>query len=301
MQKTTTSAVWLALLLTTATPVTAQNREHQQLSGELRMLQEQNQQLALALAQLTETLKKVNERLDANEQFQQRRFADQEVLVKNLGSDLSAIRERSQDIDRRMRSLSDEIDALSKTFLSLPALIAQAQPQQVAPPIDPNSPSPTTPPGADAPVTAPPPAPALPLPPTAGLSPTRLYDTAFSDYGAGQYTSAITGFEQLIRNFPDAELADDAQFWIGDSLSHLNRLQEAVAAYNLVIQRYPRGDQVDIAYYRRGFTESQLGQADTARATWEEVVKRYPKSQGAELASQRLKGLSRSGTAPGKQ
>jgi len=136
---------------------------------------------------------------------------------------------------------------------------------------------------------------------TAGLSPIRLYDTAFSDYGAGQYTSAITGFEQLIRNFPDAELADDAQFWIGDSLSHLNRLQEAVAAYNLVIQRYPRGDQVDMAYYRRGFTESQLGQADTARATWEEVVKRYPKSQGAELASQRLKGLSRSGTAPGKQ
>jgi len=129
MQKIiTTSAAWLVLLSATAAPAAAQNREHQQLAAELRMLQEQNQQLSLALAQLTEALKSVNARLDTSEQFLQRRFADQEVLVKNLSSDLSAIRERTQDTDTRLRSLSDEIDALRKTFLSLPALLAQAQP-----------------------------------------------------------------------------------------------------------------------------------------------------------------------------
>ena len=48
-----------------------------------------------------------------------------------------------------------------------------------------------------------------------------------------------------------------------------------------------------MAYYRRGFAESLMGRTDAARASWEEVVKRFPNSQGAQLAKQRLAGLSR--------
>jgi tol-pal system protein YbgF len=295
MQKITmTAALCLALLPAIATPAAAQNREHLQLAAELRMLQEQNQQLSLALNQLTDALKAVNARLDTSEEFQRRRFADQEVLVKNLGSDLGTIRERTQDTDTRLRTLKDEIDALRQTFLSLPALIAQSQ-GSVAP-IDPNNPSAPPSPG----VSAATPTPVLTLPPEAGLSPNRLFDTAFSDYTSSQYASAITGFQQLLKTYPTAERADDAQFFIGEALGNMNRLPEAIDAYNLVIQKYPTGDQVDMAYYRRGFVESQMGRADAARATWEEVVKRFPESQGAQLAKQRLAGLSRAPATPAK-
>ena len=302
MQKiTTTAAVCLALLPALATPAAAQNREHLQLAAELRMLQEQNQQLSLALNQLTETLKAVNSRLDTSEEFQRRRFADQEVLVKNLGSDLGTIRERTQDTDTRLRSLKDEIDALRQTFLSLPALIAQSQ--GAVAPIDPNNPAAPIAPAPDGASPAGPPAPAPSLPPassTAGLSPNRLFDTAFGDYTSSQYASAISGFQQVIKNFPTAERADDAQFFIGESLGNMNRLPDAIDAYNQVIQKYPSGDQVDMAYYRRGFVESQMGRADAARATWEEVVKRFPDSQGAQLARQRLAGLKTTPAAPAK-
>ena len=91
-----------------------------------------------------------------------------------------------------------------------------------------------------------------------------MYDTAFGDYTSSQYTSAITGFQQLSKKFPTAERADDAQFFIGESLANMNRLPEAIDAYNLVIQKYPNGDQVDMAYYRRGFVESQMGRTDAA-------------------------------------
>src|SRR6185436_6495427 len=221
MQKiTTTAAVCLALLPALATPAAAQNREHLQLAAELRMLQEQNQQLSLALNQLTETLKAVNSRLDTSDEFQRRRFADQEVLVKNLGSDLGTIRERTQDTDTRLRSLKDEIDALRQTFLSLPALIAQSQ--GAVAPIDPNNPAAPIAPAPDGASPAGPPAPAPSLPPassTAGLSPNRLFDTAFGDYTSSQYASAINGFQQVIKYFPTAERADDAQFFIGESLA----------------------------------------------------------------------------------
>jgi tol-pal system protein YbgF len=300
MQKiTTTAALCLALLPALATPAAAQNREHLQLAAELRMLQEQNQQLSLALTQLTDALKAVNARLDTSEEFQRRRFADQEVLVKNLGSDLGTIRERTQDTDTRLRTLKDEIDALRQTFLSLPTLLAQSQ--GAVPPIDPNNPNAAPP--LPAPDGAPPagatPPPRLQLPADANLSPNRLFDTAFSDYTSSQYASAINGFQQLLKYFPTAERADDAQFFIGESLGNMNRLPEAIDAYNQVIQNYPNGDQVDMAYYRRGFVESQMGRTDAARATWEEVVKRYPDSQGAQLARQRLAGL-KTPAAPAK-
>ena len=294
--------VALALAIGMTTPAVAQNREHLQLAAELRMLQEQNQQLNLALTQLTDALKAVNARLDTSEDFQRRRFADQEVLVKNLGSDLGAIRERTQDADTRLRTLKDEIDALRQTFLSLPALLAQSQ-AAVAPPADPNNPNAAAlvpPPDGAAPVAPPPVAPTLPLPSTAGLSPNRLFETAFGDYVSSQYSAAITGFEQVIQNFPSAERADDAQFFIGESLVNLKRFPEAIDAYNQVIQKYPTGDQVDMAYYRRGFVESAMGRNDAAKATWEELVKKFPDSQGAQLAKQRLAGLGRAPASSGK-
>jgi prefoldin subunit 5 len=186
------AAVSLLVLCAGAGPVTAQNREHQQLAAEIQMLQQQNQQLSLALTQLTEVLKSVNTRLDANEQFQQRRFADQELLVKNLGSDLSAIRERTQDTDTRLRTLRDEIDALRQTFLALPALLAQAQ--AASAPVDPDNPNAAAPaPDGAAPPTIPAPPPILTLPSTAGLSPNRLFDTAFADYGSSAGGGLLRG------------------------------------------------------------------------------------------------------------
>jgi tol-pal system protein YbgF len=298
----TTAAVWSVLFFSMAAPAAAQNREHLQLAAELRMLQEQNQQLSLALSQLADTLKAVNSRLDATEEFQRRRFADQEVLVKNLGSDLGTIRERTQDTDTRLRTLKDEIDALRQTFLSLPALIAQSQ-MPSAPLTDPNNPNATLTPapgGVSAATPSPTPAPILTLPPEAGLSPNRLFDTAFSDYTSSQYASAITGFQQLVKTYPTAERADDAQFFIGESLANMNRYPEAIDAYNQVIQKYSTGDQVDMAFYRRGFVESQSGRTEAARETWEELVKRFPNSQGAQLAKQRLAGLSRAPATPAK-
>jgi tol-pal system protein YbgF len=259
------------------------------MAAELRMLQEQNQQLSVTVAQLIDALKAVTARMEANEQFQQRRFADQEVLVKSLGSDLSAIRERTQDTDTRMRSLSDEIEAMRRTILSIPSLIQQAQTSAL--PLDPSDPNAAAAAPAGSPAPAPPPP--IALQSTAGLSPNRMYETAFADYTSGQYAAAITGLEQLVNTFPTAERADDAQYLIGESLYHLNRFADAAAAYDQVLQRYGTGDQVDMALYKRGLAQERLGDITSARASWEEVVKRLPETPGASLARQSLVRLSR--------
>jgi tol-pal system protein YbgF len=272
-------------VLAAAVPAVAQNREHQQMSAELRMLQEQTQQLALTLAQIGDALKALNARLDASDKEAQQRFADQKLLIQKLSDDVSAVRERSQDTDTRLRKVADEVEALRSTITSLPSLISGAAP----PPPETGAIDPT--------------APASPLPPasqasTIGLSPSRMLDTAKSDYFSGSYASAVSGFDSLLRTFPTSEAAAEAQFMLGETYSQQKRYAEAVNAYTAAIQKFPRSMWVPEAYYKRGKAQESLGTPEAARASYEMLLKTYPDTPSAGLAKQALDRLGRQAAAP---
>jgi tol-pal system protein YbgF len=288
-------ALGLALSVAVIRPAAAQNREHLQMAAELRIVQEQQQQFAIALARLAEALaeatKAVNARIDETNSTWRKGLVDQNEALKGVGLDVNAIRERTMDTATRIGTLGDEVDALRRTVAALPSLITQSvQALQAALPAPLDAADPTAPASASPAASAPAPGPAVPS--TAGLSPTRLYDTAWADYTSGQYKLAISGFEQFVRTFPASERADDAQQLMGDALYALNQFADAIAAYTIVIQNYPKGDQAPMAYYKRGLMQERLGQLDAARASWELAVKLYPESEGARLAGQ---GLTRVG------
>ena len=292
MKKNASLALGLLLASMVTAPASAQNREHQQMTADVRMLQEQTQQLAITLAALNQVLadsiKALNARLDQANEATRKGFADQKLTIDSIVEGVQVIRERSNDTNVRIGSLSEELEAMRQTVQALQAM----QQSSLAPPpiVDPTAPvDPNTPPPA--PVA---PAPVAP-PSTAGLSPTRMYETARADYFAGQWASAINGFEAFLRTFPRSEQADDAQLNIGESYYSQNRFPEAIAAYNLVIQNYPGTNSVPTAYYKRGLSQQQSGQTDAARASWETVAKNYPESDEGRLAKQQL---SRIGTKP---
>jgi len=291
MQTILRSALAAALFLAPASAA-AQNREHQQMAAELRMLQEQAQQLALTLAQIGDALKTLNARLDALDKDAQQRFADQRLLIQRLSDDVSAARERSQDTDTRLRKLGDEVEALRLTVASLPSLISSAVGAAAPPTTETSAIDPTAP--------APPPAPApAPVPSTAGLSPSRMLDTAKSDYFAGAYAAAVTGFDALLRTFPTSEAAAEAQFMLGETYTQQKRYADAINAYTAAIQKYPRSMFVHEAYYKRGKAQESLGETEAARASYEELLKTYPDTPSAGLAKQALDRLGRQ-TAPAR-
>ncbi|MBI3050465.1 MAG: tetratricopeptide repeat protein [Acidobacteria bacterium] len=284
------TALALAVLLTwLASPAAAQNREHQQMAAELRMLQEQAQQLALTLATLNQALAEsmkaigaLGGRLDESNNATRKMFADQKLLIDNIAEGVRVIRERTDDTNVRIATLREELEALRTTVQAL-------QQVALAPPPAPVDPSALPDPNAPAPPPAPPP---VALPPTAGLSPTRLYETARADYFAGQWSSAISGFEAFLRAFPRSEQADDAQLYIGETYYAQNQWAQAITAYTRVIDSYPGTNSVPIAYYKRGLAEQQLGQIDAARASWEAAAKMFPDSDAGRLAKQSLDRLS---------
>ena len=259
-------------------PLLAADREHQQIVADIRMLQEQTQQMALVIASLADALKtamaRLEQRLDQQTEVTRKGFADQKLQLDTMGSDLKVIRERSDETNVRISALDQEIEALR----------AAIPPQGFAPPPDPSLPAPDGQPA--------PPTPSAPAPSAAGLSPRRMLEQAFADYTAGQYTLAVQGYEAFLRTFPTSDQADDAQFMIGESYFSARKDTEAVTAYNEVIKRYPSGNATPDAYYKRGLVLERLGNADGARDSWQQVVKVFPDTDAGRLAKQGLDRLA---------
>jgi tol-pal system protein YbgF len=275
----THAAIVLALLALTAAPASAAaNKEHLQLLAEIRMLQEQNQQLQALLGTLQDTLKTVTTKLDDQSASTRKAMADQTLAVTNMGDNVRVLREKTDETNVRMSSVSQEIEALRQAIVS----------SQSGQPLTPTPVNPTDP---NAPVaTGQPPAGGLPP----GISPQRAYDTSYDDYTAGRYDLAIQGFQAFIQAFPRMANAADAQYNIGMSYYNLSKWNEARDAFQKVIADYPQQtNRVSDAYYKLGQTYEQLKQPDEAKKAYETVVQKYPGSGAYAFANQALQRLNR--------
>jgi tol-pal system protein YbgF len=126
-----------------------------------------------------------------------------------------------------------------------------------------------------------------------GTTPRRLYETAYADYTAGQWSLAIQGFETYLKTYPKSDLADDAQYYIGESYAGDSKFREAAAAYDRVIRDYPNSDILPEAWYKVGISYDRLGQVDRAREAFDYVVRAYPDSDAGRIAKQNLDRLNR--------
>jgi TolA-binding protein len=273
--------VAILAVIATASPAHAANKEHQQLMADLRMLQEQSQLLQNLIGTVTDTLKAVNTRLDQQAETNRRAFADQKLVIDNLTNDVRVIREKLDDNNVRIGSLTQEVDSLRQSMQQLSVRPTGTPEPDGAAGGSPSATGGTSPGGGS------------PTGPPVGVSPQKLLDTAKADYSAGQYDLAIIGFNEYIRSFPKSDMADDAQVNICNAYYQDAKYQQAVDACDQAIRLYPTGDRLPEAYYRKGLALSNLKDVNGARATWEELVKKFPTGPEANLATQGLERLKR--------
>jgi TolA-binding protein len=266
------------ILLATASPAGAANKEHQQLMADLRMLQEQSQQLQNLIGSVTETLKAVNTRLDQQAETTRKAFADQKLVIDNLTNDVRVIREKLDDNNVRIGSLTQEVNSLRSSM------------QQIGSRPSGTNDAPDSSPGTSAGAIAPAGGPANP---GMSVSPQKLFDSAMGDYYSGQYDLAILGFTDYIKSFPKADLADDAQVNICAAYIQDGKNDKAVEACDLAIRTYPNGDKIPDAYYKKGLALRNLRDVNGARDAWEHVVKTAPDSDAGRLAKQGLEQIKR--------
>jgi tol-pal system protein YbgF len=275
--KRTAGILTVAFAIVAAGPTdsAAANKEQQQLMAELRMLQEQQQQLQQILGSLGDALKTLTTRLDEQGNVTRKAFADQRLLVEGVGETVRILRERTDDTNVRLSTMTQELEAMRQTIAAQPVAAAP-------PPAGETSAAPGDP--------AVPPAPTAPMP---LLAPTKIYDNAWADYTAGHYDLAVEGFETYIKAAPRSELADDAQLNIGHALYAAGKNKETVAALQQVINGYPQSDSVPAAWYKLGLTYERLKQEDLARKAYDTLIKNHDGTTEAKMAGQALERLNR--------
>jgi tol-pal system protein YbgF len=271
-------AVVLLLAFSATQPLEAANKEHQQMMADIRMLQQQNTRLQAQLAAVTKLLESVTARLEEQAAASRKSFADQKSLTDTMAADVRVLREKLDESNVRLGSLSEEVDAIRLAQTAAPPAAVPAAPADAGAAAAQPAVQPATPPA--------------PRPGSFGASPSQAFETARSDYYMGNWSLAIQGFESFLKTFPKSDLTDDAQYYIGETCYMSGRFQDALAAYNAVIERYPASNTLPDAYFKRGMAQKALGQIPQAKESLSFVIKSYPSSDAAFLAKQALDQLS---------
>ena len=256
------------------TPVSAADREHEQLLADIRILKEQASQLQIVMSELSKALVLLSAKVDTGQNDARKASADHRLALENLSGGVRILREKIDETNVRVSSLSHEVESLRTTIPTMTSRMTQLA-------VDPETGLPTE---------------SLALlavdPIIGNISPQRMYDTAWADYTNGQWVLAHQGFEAYIKTFPSSPQTDDAAFYIGQTFFAEGKFREAVQAFESVLENYPDGDVVPEASYKRGLALDQLGESQRARQAFELLVRNFPESSMAALAQQALDRLN---------
>src|SRR6476619_6078168 len=129
------TVAWTLMALGVPTLASAANKEHAQLLAEIRIIQEQQAQLQQLIGGLSETLKAMNTRLDGDADVARKAFADEKLLVSGVADTVRVLREKADDTNVRLSTMTQEMQALRQTVASMPAPSAAATPNAAADPL----------------------------------------------------------------------------------------------------------------------------------------------------------------------
>lgn len=124
-----------------------------------------------------------------------------------------------------------------------------------------------------------------------GPGPTQLFEMANAQLRRGSYGAAREGFAQLLGQYPQSDLAPDAQYYVAETYAAEQKVAAADSAYRLVPERWPNAPRAATALYKLGMSLAKQGRRPEARAAFDEVVRRYPRSDEAALARERVREL----------
>jgi tol-pal system protein YbgF len=115
-----------------------------------------------------------------------------------------------------------------------------------------------------------------------------LYKDAYETLQKGEGEGARRKFEAFLKQYPNTELSDNAQFWIGETYYLKKDYEKAILEYEKAITKYPEGDKVPAALYKQALAFLELGDKTNARNLLKKVIERYPSSDQAQMAKKKL-------------
>jgi len=133
--------------------------------------------------------------------------------------------------------------------------------------------------------------PATPSNPGA-ISDYNLYNYGHTKYAAGNFNSAFIYFDQLVKQYPGSQYADDADFWRAKIRAEQKNHQQAIMLFANFLRIWPASDYYAEALYMLAETEKAYGRINYANRNhlfeaaghFASYQQRYPQSPKASEA-----------------
>lgn len=250
-----------ALTAALAAPAWAANKDMERLQLQIVNLQGQVVDLQRSMEENLKELRRLNDALAQQNGSIRKAIDDQRLQAEALQAGLKDVMDQMAEMRERLHM-----------FQPAPAAMAPGLP-------------PGTDPGDAGSGLAPSGPGAAPVAPPA---PRELYSQAYADYARGNHDLAIQAFQEYLKNYPDTDFSDNAQYWIGECHYGKQRYSEAVEAWNTLLRDFPSSDKLPDARVKKGMALERLGRRSQALVEYRYVVDRYPNSPAARIAREKL-------------
>lgn len=279
----------------------------QQLIDSLARLQTSNDQemgvLKDLVQQTVDSVNKMSVTVNGMELKLQNQTDAQSAQKDQLSGQVQALNDSLDELKARMMRMEKSLNDLQSQAQSTNAILgnmpgaaaagagAASSPAPGSPVPAPASPASVPDRGAEAPA---------PKPTAAGPSVSEMYRTAYSDYMAGKYPLASSEFDDLIKAYPDDNLAGNAFFYIGEMNLRTQKPTAAIKSYDQVLERYPDNAKIPAAHLHKGEALVATKQTEAGVRELRALIQRYPNSPEAAQARTKLNALHETSSTRGR-
>jgi len=134
-----------------------------------------------------------------------------------------------------------------------------------------------------------------PLRDTATQAEKASYTRAYDLLARGQNDSAVSAFDDFLKQYPDGPFSDNAWYWQGEAMYAEREFDDALKNFGVVVGSFPTSTKVPDARLKIGFALYEQKNFANARVILTGVQDDYPGRSAAVLARKRLQQMDREG------
>ncbi len=270
------AAVASLALLVCVPHVHAESKEMIQLRTQIQTLQDTLQQMQQSNSEKMGVLQHL---VEQTADSVNKMSASMDSLAQSVKTQNDATAAKVDGVSGQVQALNDSVDELKARVAGLNKAIqdlqAQSQTMAAQQPMQPGAApagggqSGQNQPGAGQPAAQA----AAPQAPPVG----DLYQSALRDYNSARYDVAGSEFSDVLRYYPQDDLAGNAQFYLGEIAYRQGNYQAAIKAYDATVEQYPGNPKIPAAQLRKGEALIALNQKDAGVRELRSLIQGYPR------------------------
>ena len=117
------------------------------------------------------------------------------------------------------------------------------------------------------------------------------YETAMTALRGGNFEVAGGVLTTLLKEFPESGYVPSALFWLGNAYYATGQYSAALTAFNELTSKFAQHARVPEAMLAKANCQVELRDKSGAKANLEALIRQFPSSEAAQAAKQRLDAL----------